>query len=55
MVTAADADIRSDAKGKRGALVAGNPSINVKCEAVLAFGGLTLDDILRTPKQQKVQ
>ncbi|MEI2385283.1 TAXI family TRAP transporter solute-binding subunit [Breoghania sp. JC706] len=47
MVTAKDANIRkiSDAKGKRLAFVAGNPSINVKCEAILAFGGLTLDDV----------
>lgn len=47
MVTAADANIRTiaDAKGKRAAFVAGNPSINVKCEAILAFGGLKLDDV----------
>ena len=47
LVTAADAGIKSvaDARGKRIALVAGNPSLNVKCEAILAFGGLTLDDV----------
>lgn len=47
MVTAADAGIKevADAKGKRAAFVVGNPSVNVKCEAILAFGGLTLDDV----------
>lgn len=47
MVTAADAGIRSiaDAKGKRIAYVAGNPSLNLLCDAVLAFAGLTRDDI----------
>ncbi|WP_299360959.1 TAXI family TRAP transporter solute-binding subunit [uncultured Paracoccus sp.] len=47
MVAAADAGIETiaDAKGKRAAFIAGNPSINVKCEAILAFGGLTLDDV----------
>lgn len=47
MPTAADAGIQSiaDAKGKRVAFVAGNPSVNVKCEAILAFGGLTPDDV----------
>jgi uncharacterized protein len=45
--TAADANINSfqDLKGKRMAFVAGNPSLNVKCEAYLGFGGLTLDDV----------
>lgn len=45
--TAADANIRTfqDLKGKRLALVAGNPSVNVKCEAYLSFGGLTLKDV----------
>lgn len=45
--TAADANIRTfnDLKGKRLALVAGNPSVNVKCEAYLGFGGLTLKDV----------
>ena len=47
MAAAGDAGIKTvaDAKGKRIAFVAGNPSINVKCEAILAFGGLTLDDV----------
>jgi TRAP transporter TAXI family solute receptor len=47
MPTAADAGIReiADAKGKRVAFVAGNPSVNVKCDAILAFGGLTRDDV----------
>ncbi|OWJ77901.1 MULTISPECIES: TAXI family TRAP transporter solute-binding subunit [Haematobacter] len=47
MVAAADAGIEtvSDAKGKRIALVAGNPSLNTKCEGILAFGNLTLDDV----------
>jgi TRAP transporter TAXI family solute receptor len=47
MVTAADADIRevADVEGKRLAYVAGNPSINVKCDAFLAFGDLTRDDV----------
>lgn len=45
--TAADADIHSleELKGKRFAYVAGNPSINVKCDAFLAFAGLTRDDV----------
>lgn len=45
--TAADANIKTfaDLKGKRLALVAGNPSVNVKCEAYLGFGGLTLKDV----------
>lgn len=44
---AANAGINSfeDLKGKRLALVAGNPSVNVKCEAYLLFGGITLDDV----------
>ncbi len=44
---AADAGIKSfaDLKGKRMALVAGNPSVNVKCEAYIGFGGITLDDV----------
>lgn len=47
LVAAGDAGIKTvaDAKGKRIAFVAGNPSVNVKCEAILAFGGLTLDDV----------
>lgn len=45
--TAKDANIRkvSDLKGKRVAYVAGNPSINVKCDALIAFGGLTRGDV----------
>lgn len=47
MPTAADANIRkiADVKGKRVAFVAGNPSVNVKCDGVLAFAGLTRDDV----------
>ncbi|MFV0383779.1 TAXI family TRAP transporter solute-binding subunit [Paracoccus sp. (in: a-proteobacteria)] len=47
LITAGDAGIDrvEDARGKRIAFVAGNPSVNVKCEAILAFGGLTLDDV----------
>lgn len=47
MPTAADADIKTiaDVKGKRLAYVAGNPSVNVKCDAVLAFAGVTRDDV----------
>ncbi|MES1925138.1 TAXI family TRAP transporter solute-binding subunit [Salinisphaera sp. T31B1] len=45
--TAKDAGIESlkDLKGHRFAYVAGNPSINVKCDAFLAFAGLTRDDV----------
>ncbi len=45
--TAADANIETleDLKGQRFAYVAGNPSINVKCDAFLAFAGLTRDDV----------
>lgn len=45
--TAADANIKTlkDLKGKRVAFVAGNPSVNVKCEAFLSFAGLTRDDV----------
>jgi len=45
--TARDAGIETleDLKGKRFAYVAGNPSINVKCDAFLAFAGLTRDDV----------
>ncbi|WP_353248738.1 TAXI family TRAP transporter solute-binding subunit [Salinisphaera sp. T31B1] len=47
MPTAADAhiDTIADVKGKRLAYVAGNPSINIKCDAVLAFAGLSRDDV----------
>ena len=47
MPTAADAGIETiaDVAGKRVAFVAGNPSVNVKCDAILAFAGLTRDDV----------
>ncbi len=47
LVTAADAGIRSvaEAEGKRVAYVAGNPSLNLLCDATLAFAGLTREDI----------
>lgn len=47
LIAAGDAEIDTvaDAAGKRIAFVAGNPSVNVKCEAILAFGGLTLADV----------
>lgn len=47
MPTAADAGIReiADAAGKRIAYVAGNPSTSVKCDALLAAGGLSRDDV----------
>ena len=47
LIAAGDAGIENieDARGKRIAFVAGNPSVNVKCEAILAFAGLTLDDV----------
>lgn len=45
--TAADANIKTlaDLKGHRFAYVAGNPSVNVKCDAFLAFAGLSRDDV----------
>jgi len=45
--TAADAHIKTlkDLKGARVAYVAGNPSVNVKCDAFLAFAGLTRKDV----------
>lgn len=45
--TAADANIKTlkDLKGKRIAYVAGNPSVNVKCDAFLSFAGLTRKDV----------
>lgn len=47
MPTAADAGIETiaDVEGKRVAYVAGNPSVNVKCDAILAFAGLTREDV----------
>ncbi|MES1946292.1 hypothetical protein C84B14_03061 [Salinisphaera sp. C84B14] len=45
--TAKDANITSmkELKGKRFAYVAGNPSINLKCDALLGAAGLTRDDV----------
>ncbi|HEY9121213.1 MAG TPA: TAXI family TRAP transporter solute-binding subunit [Marinobacter sp.] len=45
--TAADAGIETlaDLKGRKFAYVAGNPSVNVKCDAFLAFAGLSRDDV----------
>ena len=45
--TAADTDIKQlkDLKGKRVAYVAGNPSVNVKCDAFLSFAGLSHSDV----------
>ena len=45
--SAANAEIHKleDLRGKRVAYVAGNPSVNVKCDAILAFGGLDRDDV----------
>ena len=45
--TAGDIGVKeiSDLKGKRIGFVKGNPSVNVKNDAYLAFGGLTRDDI----------
>jgi uncharacterized protein len=45
--TAGDNNIKQlkDLKGKRVAFVAGNPSINVKCDAFLSFAGLSHSDV----------
>jgi TRAP transporter TAXI family solute receptor len=45
--TARDADIKTlkQLKGQRVAYTAGNPSTNLKCDAFLAFAGLTRDDV----------
>ena len=45
--TAFDANIKElkDLKGVRFAYVAGNPSINVKCDALLSFAGLSRSDV----------
>jgi TRAP transporter TAXI family solute receptor len=45
--TAGDIGVKeiADLKGKRIGFVKGNPSVNVKNDAYLAFGGLTRDDI----------
>lgn len=47
--TAADADIRSvsDMRGKRLTWVQGSPSLNNASRALLAYGGLTWDDVER--------
>lgn len=47
MAVAADAGIEklSDIRGKRVPRIKANPSINIKVEALLAFGGLTWDDV----------
>lgn len=47
MATAADAGIEkmTDFKGKSVGYVKGNPSVNIKTDAMLAFAGLTRDDI----------
>jgi uncharacterized protein len=43
----ADSDIKTiaDLKGKKVPKVTGNASVNIKNEAILAFGGLTWDDV----------
>ena len=47
MVAAANSGVETiaDVRGKRVAFTAGNPSINVKCSALLNFGGLSEDDV----------
>jgi len=47
MATAGDIGVEmvADLKGKRIGYVKGNPSVNVKTDAYLAFGGLTRDDV----------
>jgi hypothetical protein len=47
MAVAADSGITSiqDLRGKRVPQIKANPSINIKIEAMLAFGGLTWDDV----------
>lgn len=47
IVVGGDTDIMkpSDLKGRRMGFVMGDPSVNAKVEALLAFGGLTWDDI----------
>lgn len=47
MITAADAGVETpaDFKGKRLGYVKGNPSVNVKADAALAFAGLTRADV----------
>lgn len=47
MAVAGDSGIKavSDLRGKRIPQIKANPSINIKIEAILAFGGLTWDDV----------
>jgi len=47
--TAADANVKSysDLKGKRVAYVIGSDALNIGMEAILAFGGLTWDDVTK--------
>lgn len=47
LATAGNAGIETieDFRGKRVGYVRGNPSVNVKTDAALAFGGLTRDDV----------
>ncbi len=47
LATAKDANIKTlaDLKGKRIAYIQANPSINTKNDAILAFAGLTRDDV----------
>lgn len=47
LMTAADAGVETiaDLRGKRVARVQANPSVNVKTEAILAFAGLSWDDV----------
>ncbi|OCX58119.1 hypothetical protein BFP70_18825 [Thioclava sp. SK-1] len=40
-----NADTVEDLKGKRVGFVRGNPSLNIKTDAYLAFGGLTREDV----------
>jgi TRAP transporter TAXI family solute receptor len=50
VITTKDSGIKTlkDLKGKRVAYIPGNPSLNVKMEAYLAFAGLTWDDVQKT-------
>jgi hypothetical protein len=47
IIVAADTGVKTVAglKGKRVGYVKGNPSLNIKTDAYLAFGGLTRDDV----------
>lgn len=48
LATAKDADIRTmaDVKGKRVAFILGAPALQTNIKSFLAFGGLTLDDVV---------